>query len=170
MELHETLHLPLSAAAAARMYADPAYSAIRGSTLHAEDVTAEVEGDPAGAFTVRTTLRLPTAGVPDMVKRFVGAQVTVHETQRWQAPAADGSREGSTELEVAGAPARMTADLHLRPAGSEAAEVAIDGELVAKVPLLGRKIEQAALPYVSRVLGAEQRAAASYAQERPASA
>ena len=45
-------------------------------------------------------------------------------------------------------------------------DVEIDGDLVAKVPLLGSKIEKAAVPYVSTVLRAEERSAAAY-RDRP---
>ena len=52
------------------------------------------------------------------------------------------------------APAGLTATLRLRTADQERSEVEIDGDLVAKVPLLGPRIEKAAVPYVSTVLRA----------------
>ncbi len=163
MHLSETLHLPLGVADVASMYADPAYADVRARVLHAHEATATVQGYPADAFTVTTSIEMPTDGIPDLMRRFVGTTVTIRETQTWQAPAADGSRRGSIAFEVAGAPASMTGDVALTPEGEAGAEMRIDGELVAKVPLLGRKIEQAALPYVSRVLALEERSAADYA-------
>lgn len=166
MKLHENLRVPLSAERTAEMYADPAYAEHRRRSLGAESVDARVEGEPARAFTVTTDLVMPTAGIPDMVKRFVGDRVTVRETQVWQAPSSDGSRRGRTELVVLGAPASMQARLALEPDGDGASTVDIDGDLVAAVPLLGRKIEQSALPYVRQVLAAEEKAATSYAGQQ----
>ncbi|MFC7376295.1 DUF2505 domain-containing protein [Brachybacterium sp. GCM10030267] len=162
MKLRETLNLPLSARAAAAMYTDPAYAEIRKQTLGATRAEATADGDPAGAFTVRTELAMPTDRVPDVVRPFVGSSVTIHEVQTWSAPEADGSRSGTTKLEVAGTPAGMTASLRLTPAGEQASGVVIDGELTAKIPLLGSRLEKAAAPYVTKVLCAEEKSAAKY--------
>lgn len=168
MKLRETLHLPLPARSAAAMYADPEYTAIRRGTLGAVDASSHVDGDPAGAFTVTTELTLPTDRVPDIVKPFVGSSVTVKEVQSWSAPEPDGSRSGSMRLDVVGTPAGLTGTLRLQALDQQRSEVEIDGDLVAKVPLLGPRIEKAAVPYVSTVLRAEERSAAAY-QDRAGS-
>jgi len=168
MKLRETLHLPLPARSAAAMYADPEYTAIRRGTLGAADASSHVDGDPAGAFTVTTELTLPTDRVPDIVKPFVGSSVTVKEVQSWSAPEPDGSRSGSMRLDVVGTPAGLTGTLRLQALDQQRSEVEIDGDLVAKVPLLGPRIEKAAVPYVSTVLRAEERSAAAY-QDRAGS-
>ena len=157
MKLRETLHLPLPARSAAAMYADPEYAAIRRETLGANEATSHVEGDPAGAFTVTTELV-----VPDIVRPFVGAAVTVKEVQSWSGPEPDGSRTGTMRLDVVGTPAGLTGTLRLAALDQARSDVEIDGDLVAKVPLLGSKIEKAAVPYVSTVLRAEERSAAAY--------
>lgn len=162
MRLRETLNLPVPAHDVPAMYADSAYTAIRRDTLRASSAESAVEGDPTGAFTVRTELALPTDRVPDVVRPFVGSSVTVHEEQSWSAPETDGSRHGTLNLEVAGTPASMKATLHLSPAGGAGSTVEIDGDLVAKVPLLGARMEKAAVPYVSTVLQAEEKTAATY--------
>ncbi len=163
MKLRETLNLPLSATAAATMYADPEYTAIRRSTLGAKAAESTLDGDPAGAFTVRTELSMPTDRVPDIVRPFVGSSVTIHEVQKWDAPEADGGRRGTTSLEVAGTPAGLTGTLRLLPGEGSSSRVEIEGDLVAKIPLLGPRLEKAAVPYVSTVLRAEERSAATYA-------
>lgn len=164
MKLRETLALPLSPAQTAAMYADPRYAEVRRDTLRANAASSEVSGDPSEAFTVTTSLEMPTDKVPDVVRPFVGSSVTVTERQEWQAPAEDGSRRGTMVLEVVGTPAGMTADLQMQgDAGST--KVEIDGDLRARIPLLGAKLEKAALPYVSTVLRAEEKAAMSYRRD-----
>ena len=71
-------------------------------------------------------------------------------------------------LDVVGTPAGLTATLRLQAAAQERSEVQIDGDLVAKVPLLGPRLEKAAVPYVSSVLRAEERSAATYRDRRSA--
>lgn len=164
MHLRETLDLPLTPAAAAAMYADPRYADIRVEALRATSAETDVTGDVDGAFTVTTVLAMSTDGVPDVARPFVGSSVSVREEQSWHAPEADGSRDGRTVLTVVGTPASMTADLRIVPVGTDRSEVTIDGDLVAKVPLLGGRIEKAAVPYVSKVLRAEERAAATYCE------
>lgn len=166
MRVTETLHLPLTPARVAEMYTDPAYTPLRARSLSAQDVTSTVEGTTDGRFSVTSTLILPTEGVPDMIRRVVGSSVTVQEVQSWQEPEADGSRRGTIRLDVQGTPASMTGDLRLAADGDSASTVTIDGELTARVPLLGRRLEQAAVPYVTSVLAREQSSAAAYA-ERP---
>lgn len=162
MKLRETLNLPLPVRAVATMYADEDYTAIRRETLGANSADSTVDGDPNGAFTVRTELTMPTDRVPDIVRPFVGSSVTIREEQAWSAPAPDGSRTGTMSLDVAGTPAGLTASVRLVPSGSLTSTVEIDGELVAKIPLLGSRIEKAAVPYVSTVLRREEKSAATY--------
>lgn len=162
MHLNETLTLPMAPEQAARMYADPQYASLRAQSLDAQAAPSVVQGDPAGAFTVTTELKMPTDRVPDIARRIVGSSVTIRETQEWQAPEADGSRRGTIRFDVAGTPATMTGDTKLAAAG-EGSTLTVDGELTVKVPLVGGKIEQAAMPYVAKVLRREETSAQTYA-------
>ena len=162
MDLIEELALPLPPQAVMRMYADPQYAQIRAAALGAQDVHSEHDGDPEGDLAVTTTLTMATDRVPDVARPFVGSSITVRETQRWQAPGSDGSRTGTMLLEVVGTPARVTGDMRLLPARPEASRIEIDGQLVAKVPLVGRRLERAAMPYVSTVMRMEETAAQRY--------
>lgn len=163
MHLHETLTLPMAPEQAARMYADPQYAPLRAQSLDAQAAPSVVEGDPSGAFTVTTELQMPTDRVPDIARRFVGKSVTIRETQQWQAPEADGSRRGTIRFDVAGTPATMTGDTQLTGDGGAGSTLTVDGELTVKIPLVGGKIEQAAMPYVSKVLRREETSAQTYA-------
>lgn len=162
MKLTESLNLPLPPQEVAAMYADPRYARVRGEVLGADDARSEVTGDIAGAFRVSTDLTMPTERVPDIARPFVGSSITVREVQDWSAPAPDGSRTGTTNLVVVGTPASMSATVSMTPSGAEETAISIDGDLVAKIPVLGKRLEKAAMPYVSRVLQAEQKAARTY--------
>lgn len=112
--------------------------------------------DTGGDVTVTTRRDLPTDEVPDFVKRFVGETLTVVRVDRWQAPASDGSRQGTLSVEISGAPVRMTGTLALRPQGASAVQD-VDGDLKASVPLVGGKIEKAAEPAIRAGLRTEER-------------
>ena len=63
-------------------------------------------------------------------------------------------------------PAGMVASIRLTPAGEAASTLEIDGDLTAKVPLIGGRLEKAAAPYISQVLRVEQKAAATYRDQQ----
>ncbi|MCS6710998.1 DUF2505 domain-containing protein [Brachybacterium sp. EF45031] len=161
MELRETLTLPCSPQDAARMYADPQYATHRGAVLKARRSQAQVQGSPEGPLQVVTELELPVERAPEMARRFLGSRLVVRETQEWEAPGADGGRRGRSRVEVVGAPAVLTTNLQLS-GSAEGSRIDIVGDLRAKVPLLGPKLERAALPFVGQVLRAEKRAAGDY--------
>ena len=112
-----------------------------------------------GDRTVITTQRtLPSDGLPDFAKSMVGDTLTVLETQEWGPASADGSREGTVEMAVSGAPLALRGTLSLRPGGAGTIET-LDSELKAKVPLIGGKIEKAAAPPIEAAISVEQETA-----------
>jgi hypothetical protein len=158
MKISEELHLPATPDAVVAMYTDPAYAQARRQALKAVSADADVAGSVEATFTVSTRIEMSTDGVPDVAKALVGKSLTITEVQEWGKAAADGSRRGTMALDVAGTPARLDAALTLDADGDAASIVRITGDMVAKIP----RLEKAALPYVSRVLRAEERAAATY--------
>jgi hypothetical protein len=169
MQISERLTLPMTPSEVAAMYADPAYAAIRGTTLGARETHAEATEEEGGSLTVRTTLAMPTPDrLPDLVAKVVGGEITADETQAWSAPDADGARTGTMELTIRGVSAGLSARLTLAPDGDSQAVVTIEGDVSAKIPLIGKKLEKTALPYISRVLRAEERSAQAYLERSAA--
>lgn len=108
-----------------------------------------------GERTVITTERvLPSHGLPDFAKSFVGETITVHEVQDWGPAAGDGTREGTVAMEVAGVPLTMHGTLRLEPGGPGTLEH-IEAELKAKVPLIGGKLEKAAASPIQEAIDIE---------------
>ena len=136
--------LPAPPAAVFALMTDPAFLAERaarsGAVEHAEAVSSE-----DGTTVVRSSRTVSTSGLPRVAAGYLGATAVVEQVERWGAQAPDGSREGSLELTVRGAPVRMRASAHLRPAGG-GCEHELTGTLEVQVPLFGGSVEQAALP------------------------
>ncbi len=108
---------------------------------------ADVDGD-----STRLTVALPA---PSQVQRFTGDEFVVHVDQNWGKAATDGGRSGDLQISVEKMPATMTGTATLKPSG-ERTVVDYDGDLEVRIPILGRKFEEAAAPYVKKVLDVQQ--------------
>ena len=120
-------------------------------TLPGSDATVSSSGD---TVQIRSTRLLSAAGLPSIARTVVGDTLTIGEVHDWGAAAADGSRKGTFTMQVRGAPVTMTGTLGLAASGTGTVQT-IDGELVAKVPFLGGKIEDAAAPALEDAITAE---------------
>ena len=121
-----------------------------GALSHSVSVSAQ------GDRTVIVSNReLPTDGFPDFVKSLVGATLAVTETQDWGPAGPDGTREGRLTVDIAGAPIELSGTLSLAPAAQGSVET-VDGDLKARIPLLGSKIERAAAPAIESAMRAER--------------
>ena len=115
-----------------------------------------------GDHVVITTMRiLPSDGLPDFAKSMVGDTLKVTETQDWGPASSGGSRRGTVEMAVAGAPIALKGTLMLAPGFGGTVET-LDAELKAKVPLLGGKIEKAASPPIEEAIDIEAKTAAEW--------
>ena len=115
-----------------------------------------------GDRTVISTERvLPSDGLPDFAKSMVGDALKVTETQDWGPASDDGTRQGTVEMGVAGAPISLKGTLSLKPGGSGAIET-IDAELKARVPLIGGKMEKAAAPPIEEAIAIEHQTAVAW--------
>jgi hypothetical protein len=98
----------------------------------------------AGATTV-VTRSLPA---PEMAARFTGPTLTVVEETTWQEPGGDGSRVGVLKLTVTGQPVTMNGTTSISANGTGTV-LALHAQLKVAIPLLGKKMEQAAAPAIT---------------------
>ncbi|MET9018912.1 DUF2505 domain-containing protein [Actinopolymorpha sp. NPDC004070] len=119
----------------------------RVEKAHALSYDIDVTDGSGGART--TTHQSLPAKVPDFVRKFVGERIELDEVIDWGAPGPDGSRTGDLKVEIANAPVSMRGKIRLVPdAGGSATKQIVDADLKASVPIIGKKIEQAAAPAV----------------------
>lgn len=126
----------------------------------------EIEARTDGSAMITTRRTLPTDDVPEFVRAFTGKTLRVQQVDAWQAPAADGSREGSVVVEITGAPVRFTGVLLLSSGSSGSSLETIEGDLEASVPLLGGRIEKAAAPAILAAVRAEQTTGTAWLAQR----
>jgi hypothetical protein len=115
----------------------------------------EIEQD-AGAATITTRRELPTDQVPDYARAFIGQTLEVVRVDHWEAPDADGNRDGRVTVEITGAPIRLNGNLALRVDNDGGTKEMIAGDLKASIPLLGGKMEKAAEPALMSAIRKEE--------------
>lgn len=126
------------------------FAVIRDEAFQRAKCEATSTGEYAASVTeqgertlVRTERRLPSDGLPDVARSFVGDVLTVVEVQDWGPADPDGSRRCRVDLHITGAPLTLKGEALLAPGGRGALET-LEADLKANVPFIGGKIERAA--------------------------
>jgi Protein of unknown function (DUF2505) len=112
-----------------------------------------------------STRAMPSDDFPSFVRSMVGDTLAVTETQDWGPPGADGSRHGRLTVDIAGAPIDLDGTLSLAPGGEGSVET-IEGDLKARIPILGAKIEQAAAPAIESAIRVESETGSAWLATR----
>lgn len=147
MDLHRETTYAADPAAVFAMLTNEGFIRYRAKAAHA--VRYDVTVEPRGAGARTTTRQSLPADVPDFVRRLVGEHIELDEVIDWGPPGPDNSRSGELRLTVTNAPVAMRGTIQLVPeSGGSATRQIVDAELKASVPLIGRKIEEAAAPAV----------------------
>lgn len=101
-----------------------------------------------GRIVVTTERSMPMEHIPDIAKGFLGNKFVIHETQEWSGPNAAGLYTADLQIHVQGAPITGTGRRLLTPDDEGGSQDQIQLVIKASIPLIGRKIEEAAAPPV----------------------
>lgn len=155
MRISAALHYPADPATVFAMLTDRAFQdrKLGGTGALSWEVEVTTDGD---ATRITSRRALPTDQVPEAFRAFVGDRLTLTQTETWEPAAPDGTRRGRMVVEVGGTPVRLEATLRLTAEGAGTVEQ-VEGDLQAKVPLFGGRIEKAAEPAVRAAIDAEER-------------
>jgi hypothetical protein len=123
--------------------------AATGARRHSVSITVE-----ADRTVIVSSRDLPTDDFPDFVKSMVGATLVITETQDWGPPGTERSRQGRLTVDIAGAPVTLAGTLSLAPGGQGTVET-VEGDLKARMPLIGGMIENAAAPAIRSAIRVE---------------
>lgn len=133
---------------------DPAFQEAKcAATTNNGIYTVDVGGGVDG-HRVRTERQLPSAGLPDMARAFLGDHLTIIEALDWSAPGRDGTLASLVDIHVKGAPLTVKGTMRLEPHGNTTIEV-IEAELRAHVPFIGSKLERAAATPITAAIRIE---------------
>lgn len=127
----------------------------------------EVSSTPTadGGVSTRVDRVLP-AVVPDFVRKFVGETLRVVQTDTWGPEQPDGSRAGTFDVEISGAPGTMRGSLTLQPDGGGGSVQRFDGDVKIAVPFVGSKIEKSAAEAVLAAVKKEGEVGRAWLAER----
>lgn len=144
MHITERYELPAPPDEVFQMLTDEDFVTRKCAAQHAIRHSAQVHrrGDTAKVVAHR---ELPTGGFPDFAKALVGHTIHVTETVEWSAPRPDGSRTGRLTVHMGAAPIGVHGTITLAPGGAGSV-VTYDGDLKARVPFIGGRVENAAKP------------------------
>ena len=120
-----------------------------GALSHTVSITTQ-----GGRTIIVSTRELPSDRFPHFVKSMVGDTLHVTETQDWGLASADGTRLGTLTVDITGAPVHLHGTLSLAPGGPGSVET-IEGDLKARIPFLGGRVEEAAAPTVQSAIRVE---------------
>ena len=107
---------------------------------------------------VKTSRDLPA---PDAARPFTGATLSVVEDVTWAEASDDGSRTAVVTLKVPGQPVSFNGRYQLAPGGM-GTTLSFSGQLKVNVPLLGKKLEEAAAPAVMAGFSTQEKVGADW--------
>lgn len=154
-----TQHFPAPPADVWQMLTDPEYISTKGLRSGSLEVNPEVALRDEETLII-SRRRLP-AKMPRFMKRFVGEELVLNETQKWGPAAADGRRTGTFVIDFGGQPMAFHGQLELRADGAGSA-LTTEGFLKASVPMVGGKAEAVAKDWTLRYLAKEEQVAGDW--------
>ena len=111
------------------------------------------EERPGGGVLIAVSRELP-GGVPGFLERFLPDDGRVLEIFDWAAAADDGSRAGTWQADIPGAPARLGGTMRLEPTAA-GSRYTIEGDVTVSVPLIGGRAERFIADMVQRLAAKE---------------
>ncbi len=154
----------------AQFAADPfTVSAMMTDPTWWEDVYRRIGATTSNVTVTETGISLDLAlPAPSQVKKFVGETMAAHQELSWDPAGPDGARTGTLVINPKGIPAKAIghADLSVGGPGSV---VTYTGEFTVSIPVVGRKLETTAGPYITRAFDVQQAAGDDYLAARSAS-
>ncbi|OAX52933.1 hypothetical protein A5N15_00945 [Rothia kristinae] len=158
MSIHETTSINAPVDKVVQAYASEDFARHVSQQAGVQFESFSVDGDTAGAFTVTTVRSVGGDKIPGFAQRFIKNGVTLTQKDLFKAPGADGSRDVETSVSAGAVPVSANLTQKLTAEG-EKTQVALEGEVKANIPLVGKKLAQAAEPYMSKALTLQSREA-----------
>lgn len=165
MALNASTTLPYSVDAVLGVFTDEGFVRHMSEYVGGSLESLTVDGDTSDAFTLTAVRTMPTDKLPDMARKFVGATLSVTQTEHWSAPLADGSRQADLSMTVANVPLTVAAVQRLVPQGDQTV-VDLQGTVSSSIPFMGGKIAGAAEPMIGKALNVQATEARTWLENR----
>ena len=146
--------LPCDVETAFDALASERWPAAKAEHLRDGSTVVRFEEGADGSVLLQVRRDLPD-GVPGFLERFLPADGKAGQTDRWDADPGDGTRHGTWEADIPGAPARVSGTMRLEPAGPGVTHYVVAGTVTVKVPLVGGKAESFVADMTGKLVGKE---------------
>lgn len=131
------------------------------------DVVIEAGATPSGVSIDGDRMSIEAAmPAPSKAQKFVGSTMTIRLHVSWALPNGAASTTGRLDVEACSMPASMKGTGVMRCVGPHETQVNYDADFSISVPLIGRSLEQAAAPYIRRVIDTQQIVGSRYLDNR----
>ncbi|GAA1151800.1 DUF2505 domain-containing protein [Nesterenkonia lutea] len=147
-------------------YADRDFNEHLSKKVGAKLLSFEVNGPLDGAFEIVTEQSMPADKLPEIAKKVIKGEVSVHVTHSWSAPDASGSRRADTAVKIASAPVSADSAQNLHARGDQETLSTVRGEVNVNIPLIGKKIKAAAEPYMRKFVDLQAREVSAWISRR----
>jgi hypothetical protein len=138
------------------MLTDPDVLTAKYESLGHRDVRITEHEVDDGAVTVASKRSVPM-DVPGFAKRFLSPMNTVEQRDEWDAPAKDGSCDGTWQVDAAGVPVTVGGTLRITPGTKKrTTQVEITAEVRSSIPIVGGKLASFIGGDVERTIAAEE--------------
>ncbi|WP_265447661.1 DUF2505 domain-containing protein [Flexivirga meconopsidis] len=160
MKIEETWSYDAPADTVFAMLLDPKFQQAKCEATGALSSKVDVRTEPP-IEVIETHREMSTAGLPDNVAKLVGKSLKIIEIQLWGKPAGDGARTADLDVSLGGLPVNFVGKITMTPAG-ETTGLHLVGDLKARIPLVGGRVESAAAPAISNGVRIEAETGAKY--------
>ncbi|HET7305223.1 MAG TPA: DUF2505 domain-containing protein [Segeticoccus sp.] len=155
MKIESTVAYPAPPETVYAMLTDQSFQERKCRATEARSHEVSIESRD-GRTVVTTVRQMATEGLDMPSYANVGPTLTVKEISDWGPASAEGTREGTIQVQLVGLPLQMNGTLALTATADGTTET-IDADLKCSIPLLGSKIEQMASPAIRSAIDVEER-------------
>ncbi|MEO7269825.1 MAG: DUF2505 domain-containing protein [Knoellia sp.] len=142
MRIERTLDVNVDVDSVHTLMSSPDFQRRKADAVGAVDCEVDVTHD-GDRSVVTVHRRVPAGTVPEFIKAMVEPTLGVREVECWGPLLEDGSRCGSFDIDVTGAPIKLRGSVQLLPRDGGCSLI-FGGELTTSVPLFRAAIERAA--------------------------
>lgn len=157
MKIEETWSYDAPADRVFQMLLDPAFQEAKCAATGALSHSVSINGP-----VIETHREMATEGLPENVARIVGKTLKIIEIQRWDEAADDDSRTADVDVSIGGLPISYAGRITMTPDGDGGTDMHLVGDLRAKIPLVGGKVESASAPAISEGVQIEAQTGEEY--------
>lgn len=152
MTIHAQTEAPGNTEEILATLTNPNFIAYVTQQIGGELENTQIKGETAKDFTLTTTRKLPTDRFPDIAKKILGKSMTINQTEIWEHPNTNNTRNANITIKISNAPITVKGNITLQPKNTQTTQITLNGEISSNIPFMGKKIAETAKPFLEKAL------------------